>query len=778
MAGSYGGSGDDPRPLTAPAPNDADVSHDELEFDPSVEPRQAGAWLNLLRESQQAFEDWNTHCDRIDERFASLARLANMARNKEYQLFWANAEVLKPAIYATPPRPVVVPRFKDRRPVYQAASELLERCCDVSFEIGRINDVMMHARDDLALNSRGVIWCRYQSKKDDRQSYYSRFERVCYDYKDRRDFLHSISRTWEEVWWVAAASYLTRDDARRRFHQYSGDAYQQAEYRVDRDTQTLGGVDARERACFWEIWNKNERRVVWVAEGCELILDEDDPHLDLSDFFPCPKPAYGTVQRRSLVPVPDVLQYKDQLDEIDMLTGRIHALSDVIEAKGFYPSGGGELAEAINTAVGIKTPGRVLVPIKNWAAFGGSKEVIVWMPIDMIAQVVTSLVDLRKQVIEDVYQIMGLSDIMRGATDARETLGAQELKTQYGSSRIRDKQYELARLAKDLVSITADILTSTFAPDTLIEMSQTQLPTQQMQQDKITQIAQQVAQQQQAMQMVQNLPQMQQVQQQNPDGVAQAQQVGQKAVQDGQDAIEQLKTQPTVEQVLDFLQDCRARAFTLDIETDSTIVVDENAEKERTTEFVQMLGVLLPQLAQMTASAPQTAPFCGEVLKFAVKPYRAGRSLDGAVDELVETTKQMADQPRPDDPTIAQNKTALQIEQMKQQRQAQQDQATNQLKAQELQMKDQHERMKIQSNEQLKMLELNARGTAEQAKARQSNLQSMAEGQAHQADMLGKFAQARAKETEALMKQRELAARTQAHQAAAMRPPAPPARPF
>ena len=111
---------------------------------------------------------------------------------------------------------------------------------------------------------------------------------------------------------------------------------------------------------------------------------------------------------------------------------------------------------------------------------------------------------------------------------------------------------------------------------------------------------------------------------------------------------------------------------------------------------------------------------------------------------------------------------------MKQQRQAQQDQAANALKQQELQMKDQHTQMQIASNEKLKMLELNSRGAAEQAKARQSNLQSMAEGQAHQADMLGKFAQARAKETEALMKQRELAARTQAHQAAAMRPPAPP----
>ena len=468
----------DPRPYTAPAPNDADIRHDELEYDPSVEPRKAGAWLNLIEESEKAFEDWHKHCDLIDTRFASLSRLSNMARNKEFQLFWANCEVLKPAIYATPPVPVVVTKFQDRRPVYQAASELLERCCTVAFDVGRINDAMLLARDDLALASRGVIWVRYESAKG--SSHYSH-ERVCYDFKNRRDFLHSVSRTWPEVWWVAAASYLTRDEARARFYQHSKNAYQDAEYRVDKDIQSIGGADNRERAKFWEIWNKNERRVVWVARGCEDILDEDDPHLELANFFPCPCPAYGTVQRGSLVPVPDVLQYKDQLDEIDMLTGRIHALSDVIEAKGFYPAGGAELSEAINTAVSIKTPGRVLVPISNWAAFGGSNEVIIWLPIDMIAQVVTTLVDLRKQVIDDVYQIMGLADIMRGATDPSETLGAQQLKTQYGSSRVRDKQYELERIARDLVEITADIITEKFDPVTMIQMSQTQLPTQAMQ---------------------------------------------------------------------------------------------------------------------------------------------------------------------------------------------------------------------------------------------------------------------------------------------------------
>src|SRR4029077_1504138 len=256
----------------------------------------------------------------------------------------------------------------------------------------------------------------------------------------------------------------------------------------------VGGADDRERAKFWEIWHKGERRVVWVAQGCEDILDEADPHLKLQDFFPCPCPAYGCVQRGSLVPVPDIMQYRDQLDEVNLLTGRIHALSDAVEAKGFYPSGGAELSEAIQAAMKIKEPGRILVPISDWAAFGGTKDVIVWLPIAEISQTINTLVELRKQVIEDIYQIMGLSDIMRGATDARETLGAQNLKAQYGSTRIKDKQLEMARIARDLVHITSQIITQEFADDTIIEMAQSQLPTEDMQQKAVMGIQQQMQQ--------------------------------------------------------------------------------------------------------------------------------------------------------------------------------------------------------------------------------------------------------------------------------------------
>jgi hypothetical protein len=712
---------------------DDDIRFDDEEYNPSLEPKEAKAWLNLLEESETAFDKWHDHCDKIDKLYASLERLSNMMRDKEYQMFWANAEVIKPSIYARPPVPVVVPKFMDRRPVYQAAAEFMERCVVVSFDLGGIDELMKLIRDDLALIDRGVAWVRYESGKGDR--YYDG-ERVCFDFKNRRDFLHSISRNWREVTWVAAASYLTRQQARKRFYKTSGDEYQNAEYRVDKDTQQIGGTDNRERAKFWEIWDKNDKRVVWVAKGCEKILDEDDPHLELREFFPCPKPAYGTVQRGSLVPVPDVLQYKDQLEEINLLTGRIHALSDALEAKGFYPAGGAELADAIQTAISTHTAGRVLVPISNWAAFGGSNEVIIWLPIDMIAQTVTQLVTLRQQIIQDIYQITGLSDIMRGSTDPQETLGAQQMKSQYGSTRIKDKQEEMVRLARDLVEIATEIITGKFAAATMVEMAQSQLPTAAMQKKQIDNIAQQLAQQQKAMQMIPQLPQVQQMAQQNPQQAQQLQQQGQDLIKQGQQAIKKIMEAPTLDQVLKLLKDSRMKSFVLDIETDSTIIPNEQAEKQQRTEFVTMLAQLLPQLSQLMTVQPKTAEFCGELLKFSVAPFRAGRSLDGAIDALVEQMKQFADGPQQPSPAAQQNQTALQIETMKDQTAQKKIQAESELEQQKLQMQDNHKKMELQNQYNMKQLEVQASGAETAEKTQHLNLQMMNDRETHQQQMI------------------------------------------
>jgi hypothetical protein len=722
------------------APNSEDERAGDTEYNPAMEPEKAKSWLNLLQESEKAFEEWNFSCDNIEKLYANLELLRSASRERQFNLFWANLEILKPSIYAKAPVPVVVPKFKDRRPLYQQTSELLERCSIVAFDLTRINDLLMLVRDDLATTGRGVAWCRYEPKDED----HDKSEYVCVDHKGRRDFLHSLSRTWREVTWVAAASYMTRAQAKSRFKKYSGDEYQKAEYKVDKDLQDLGGTDNRERAKFWEIWHKGLDLVVWVAEGCEDVLDKAEPDelARLSNFFPCPKPAYSAVQPGSLIPVPDVLQYKDQLDEVNTLTGRLHALSQCLEVKGFYPAGSAELSDAVQAAIKTHSPGRVLVPISNWAAFGGSKEIIVWMPIDMIAQTITSVIAVRKQIIEDIYQIMGLSDIMRGATDPGETLGAQQLKSQYGSVRIRDKQGELVRVARDIEEIIAEIMCSEFDFQTLMEMSQLEIPTMAEQQQKILMMQQQLQmmtmQAQQQMQQAQVAPQAQaQGPQQNPE---QSQQLEQQFNQ-LKGNLQDEQQRPTQEQVAQFIKDYRTTAFVLDIETDSTIQADENSEKQRRGEFMGMMAQLLPQLGALIAQEPSAAEFCGELLKFSVAPFRVGRSLDGSIDNLVEQVEaSAAERVGHGDPKLEadakKTETMSQIEMQKLQFEKEKHASQQQLEVAKLQQASQAETTKLQGEFKIAMFEAESKRRENEAKIQQTQAKMAQDAQKHQQSLV------------------------------------------
>jgi hypothetical protein len=718
------------------APSGEDERAGDAEYNPAMEPEKAKAWLNMLDESEKAFEEWNESCDNIERLYANLSYLRSTTRDRRFNLFWANLEILKPSIYAKPPVPVVVPKFKDRRPLYQTTSELLERCSVVAFDLTRIDDLLKLIRDDLATTGRGVAWCRYEPRDDDRD----KAEYVCVDHKGRKDFLHSLSRNWREVTWVAAASYMTRAQAKKRFAKFSQDEYQKAEYKVDKDAKEIGGADNRERAQFWEIWHKGLNTVVWVAEGCEYILDEAEPSelADLNNFFPCPMPAYSATQPGSLIPVPDVLQYKDQLDEVDTLTARLHALAQYLEVKGFYPAGSAEISDAVQAAVKMKSPGRVLIPISNWAAFGGSKEVIIWMPIDQIANAITVVIATRKQIIEDIYQIMGLSDIMRGNTDPGETLGAQQLKSQYGSVRIRDKQGEMVRVARDIEEIIAEIMCSDFDFGTLLQMSQMEIPTNAEQQQKMLAMAQQL-------QMIQQqaMAQMQQAQA-APQAQAMAQQGNPQQMQELQQQYTQLKgniedeqNKPTQELIEQFIRDYRTTAFVLDIETDSTIQADENAEKQRRGEFMGMMAQLLPQLGALIAAQPGAAEFCGELLKFSVAPFRVGRTLDGSIDNLVEQVEMMASQRigKPDPKLEAEQKkldTTAQIEMKKLEASKAEADGKAQLEMTKLQQQGAIEQAKLQGEQRVAMFEAESKRRLEEAKMQQLQVKGQFEAQQHE----------------------------------------------
>src|SRR5262245_47988204 len=53
------------------APTGQDERYEDREYNVAIDPSDAKAWLNLLRESEEAFEQWNDTCDNIEKLYAS-----------------------------------------------------------------------------------------------------------------------------------------------------------------------------------------------------------------------------------------------------------------------------------------------------------------------------------------------------------------------------------------------------------------------------------------------------------------------------------------------------------------------------------------------------------------------------------------------------------------------------------------------------------------------------------------------------------------------------------
>lgn len=602
--------------------------------------------LTAIRKATDTFRDYQDTCRRIDEVYSRENNYDTDWLDTDYDLFWASMEILKPAIYAHVPVPAVAPMFADRRPLYNTTAELLERVVTSAFDRTNIDQSMLSLRDDLAFTNRGVPWVTYEA--DEGQ------QRACVDHVDRTDFLHEPARSWADVGWVARRAWLTKTEMRKRFKKTSGDAYQRAMFEIRREDKDNGSADDSKKAGVWEVWHKADKKVYWVANGVDKMLDEGKPHLTLKDFFPCPRPAYGTLRRRSLIPVPDYVRYAAHLGKISTLTGRIYLLLDKIKLKGLVPAGG-DIGDAIQLAL-KSDDDEIIIPVPGAALMqGGSTGFVTWMPLADIATAIQGLIEARGQLIEDFYQLSGISDIMRGATEAEETLGAQQLKSQYGSVRVRDKIDELQRVARDVARIVAEIASEKFSQKTLLEMSQLEIPTKADIEENIKGIEKAAKEELKALSdnaKEQAKKAGEQAQQQgnelDQEQVQQAQQQFQQAqqqiIQKYAGPLKQAEETVPIEDVISLLRDDRTRGFAFEIATDSTIMTDEMQEKTSRNEFLGVVATSTQALMGLAAAGETGAALAGGFLKFVTAPYRVGRELNGLIDDFVDAAPQMAAQ--------------------------------------------------------------------------------------------------------------------------------------
>jgi hypothetical protein len=150
------------------------------------------------------------------------------------------------------------------------------------------------------------------------------------------------------------------------------------------------------------------------------------------------------------------VQYQNQAIEIDRLSQKINLLTKALRVAGVYDAS----QEALGQPAGRHRQQRQLIPCETYAvlaAQGGRRGLISFFPLKDIIAALKQCYESREQAKAAMYEITGISDIVRGATDPNETATAQQIKSQWGGLRIRDRQKEVQRFIRDVMRLKAEV---------------------------------------------------------------------------------------------------------------------------------------------------------------------------------------------------------------------------------------------------------------------------------------------------------------------------------
>lgn len=575
-------------------------------------------WLKEIELSSEAEEPWRKYAKNVLEVYEGetqkrFAKDQKGARNNEFNILWSNTETLKPALYNSTPRPDVRKRFKDKDPTGRIVAELLERSAAYTLEAYDFDSVMEDVVHDYLLPGRGVARIRYVPTIDNANGQEKlTHEEVLCELVEWDRIRIGYAKRWNKVPWVAFEHELTRDEVDSQFGAVGKKVGLDIERATDKQDEK---GDAFKRARVWEIWDKEKKRVLFVAPSYkEGVLKEVPDPLGLKDFFPIPRPLYAVQKTSSLIPTAEYSLYEAQAEELDRITKRINRIINALKVRGVYDSTIKEIAGLFDQDDNALIPATGVAAIYN----NGGLEKSIWMlPIDKIITVLRELVVQRDQIKAVIYEITGIADVLRGSSDPNETLGAQEIKQNWAGLRLKRRQKDVQRFARDLIRMKCEIMAEKFSPQTLVQMTGIQFP-QQQQKQAVVQAAQ--------------------------SGDPQAQQMAQ-----------QMATTPSLEEVVQILHSDATRNYRIDIETDSTIEGARQEEQKNLAElFEGMTGFINTAMpAVQTGLLP--APAVKAMMMAAVRRFKLGRELEDELDKIgeqpvqnpeIEKQKQEIDQAR------------------------------------------------------------------------------------------------------------------------------------
>jgi hypothetical protein len=605
-------------------------------------------------------------------------------------LFHKNIKTLENMLYGQTPRTDVSREHQDPDDdIARVASVLIQRILEADYQPSGedVATVLKAALQDRLVPGLGLgrvrydcVTCKVKTLDPDSMEEVEMDQLVSedapIDYVHWQDVMWGWGRTWQEIPWWGFRSFLDKEEVTTRF---GAKIARNLEYKNQLPTGTENkdetfDTDQKnniQKAEIWEFWQKKDKKVYWWSQGADLILDVKDDPLQLKGFWPIPKPMAANLTTTLYMPRADFIISQDLYNEIDELQSRISTITRAIKVVGVYDQSAGDSVGRM-LKEGVEND---LIPVENWAMFaekGALKGVIDWFPVETVVGTLQTLIQVQQEKISQLYEITGMSDIMRGGnTDQYAANGTQQLKAKMGSINIQALQDEFARFASDLEALKAEVIATHFDPQTIMLQSNAQF-----------------------------LPEA------DKDKIGPA--VG-------------LIKNPEVR-------------WRVNIRPESIAMVDYAQLKSERTEFLTAMATYLQSAQAVVQAVPGSLPILLEMLKWGMAGFKGSDYLEGTMDKAIEMAKNAPPQGQ-DDGKQQEGQVKLQIEQMKGQQQQQKLQGEIQkiqIKAQAdmqlLQTKLQTEIAKISADSEADM-------TMEQVQARNRLVEISAELEANLAEI-------------------------------------------
>ena len=643
-----------------------------------AEPTPYEKWTREIEASEKNLVKFHERGRRTVRKFID-ERSATQSGAKWFNVFYANTVILESALYAQLPKPAVSRKFKDYQDdTARVAGLMLQRSITQDLDDPRdtFDSTMRQCVQDRLVSGLSMAWLRLETDTEvidgveldetvpppqpDMETEEVEGaeaapvvpekvtdQRIIVDYIFWEDFLWSPCRVWDERRWVGRKVYMDKKALIKRFGAVKAETVPM-NFTPRKQSSTQGSEPdqtAIEKAVVYEIWDRTEREVHWYVKGLTDLLDTRPDPLGLVGFEPCPRPMLANISTSNTVPRPDYYMIQDQYSELDLINNRISKIVQACKVVGVYDKSAKGIQRMLQEGAENS-----MIPVDDWAMFaekGGIKGQIDWLPLDTITTTLHQLNQAREVIKAQIYELTGIADIVRGASKASETLGAQEIKAQFAGVRIKKLQDEVSRFAGDILRIKAEMQVKHFTPEQMIIKSN----------------------------------------------------------------IMATGNDEWVEPALELLATDVGFEWRIQVTAESIAQADYAFEKADRNEFLNAVSTFMEKALPMVQQFPDSLILMTSMLKWGIAGYRNSSEIEGMIDKELDAMVKAAKEPKePPGPSPEELKAKAEMEKMQQQAQidSQKAQQELQIKQQEAAMDQQRAMMEQQFEQQRLTMEMQA----------------------------------------------------------------------